>query len=106
MIVDVFSQPHELLVLLYGGMIAGLFYELLRFGRTLLPRQTPLLDALFLLLGGFLFINSVIIGTCGVLRWYTFLGFLAGMWMSKLAFRWMFTEICKKFHKKQYPDAP
>jgi hypothetical protein len=31
MIVDVFSQPYELLVMLYGGLLTGLVYELLRF---------------------------------------------------------------------------
>lgn len=105
MIVDVFSQPQELLVLLYGGIVGGLVYELLRFCRHLLPRQTALLDVLFLLLGGFLFTYSVLVATCGILRWYTFGGFLGGMWLSKLAFRWIFTEICKKFHKNQYPDG-
>lgn len=104
MIIDVFSQPYELLVLLYGGLLSGLVYELLWFCRRILPRQTPLLDGLFVLLGGFLFVYALLLSTRGVLRWYVFAGFFTGMWLAKVAFRWIFSEIYKKFRKKQYPD--
>lgn len=103
MIVDVFSQPYELLVLLYGGLLSGLVYELLHFCQYMLPRQTAFLDLLFLLLGGFLFVVSLLLSTRGILRWYVFAGFGIGMWLSKTAFRWIFTEISKKIRKNQYP---
>lgn len=103
MIVDVFSQPYELQLLLYEGMLCGLVYELLRFGRLTQPRQTQFLDGLFLLLGDFVFVYSLLAATRGVLRWYVFAGFGGGMWLSKTGFRWLFTEIYKKIHKNQYP---
>lgn len=99
MIVNVFSQPYELLILMYGGMLSGLIYELLRFGRLTQPRQTPFLDGLFVLLGGFVFLYSLLMSTRGVLRWYVFAGFGAGMWVSKTGFRCMFTKIYKKSTK-------
>lgn len=105
MIVNVFSQPYELLVLLYGGMLSGLVYEFLRFGRLTQPRQTPFLDGLFVLLGGFVFLYSLLMSTQGVLRWYVFAIFSAGMWMSKVGFRCMFTKIYKKSTKNSTKTA-
>lgn len=104
MIIDVFSQPYELLVILYGGLLSGVVYESLRFCRRILPRQAGLLDGLFVLLGGFLFVYFLLFSTRGELRWYVFAGFFTGMWLAKAAFRWIFSEIYKKFHKNQYPD--
>lgn len=105
MIVDVFTQPYELLVLLYGGLAAGLIYEILRFVRQLYPRQTHAADLLFLLIGGSIFCLSLLFSTRGELRWYVFGGFMLGMWLSKVAFRWMFTKICQKIRKNQYPQG-
>lgn len=105
MIVDVFTQPYELLVILYGGLAAGLIYELVRFVRQLCPRHTPMLDLLFLLLGGCIFCLCLLFSTRGELRWYAFAGFMLGMWLSKAAFRRMFTKICQKIRKNQYPQG-
>lgn len=105
MIVNVFSQPYELLVLLYGGLLAGLVYEFLRFFRLLFPRKTGLFDLLFLFWGSALFCFSLLQSTKGVLRWYTFGGFGGGMLLSKMAFRKIFTKICQKIRKNQYQPA-
>lgn len=106
MIVDVFSQPYELLVMLYGGLLTGLVYELLRFFRCLDPGLTWGMDVLSFASGGYIFIRSLLTATYGVPRWYALAGFGAGMGLARLGFRWLFTEICQKIHKNQYPTRP
>ena len=66
MIVDVFSQPYELLVMLYGGLLTGLVYELLRFFRCLDPELTWGMDVLSFASGGYIFIRSLLTATYGM----------------------------------------
>ncbi len=105
MIRDVFSQPHQAMVMLFFGLMGGFGYELVRLPRLRAGRLGTLLwDILALiLLQGCLF-AGLLLSTRGEVRLYGLSLFFGGMALVRWAIRPLFTEILQKICKKQFPS--
>lgn len=100
--ISVFEQWAKALVMLYGGLMLGLCYEILRcfrFGSFSKPR-IAIVDCIFCLCFFILLSLSLLIGTQGELRFYALFFFVAGFILFRKAFSPLFTGIMKKIHKK------
>lgn len=106
MIRDVFSQPHQAMVMLFFGLVGGLGYELFR-----LPRQhagrlgTVLWDLVSLLFLQVCLVAGLLLSTRGEVRLYGLSLFFGGMLLIRWVFRPLFTEILQKIRKKQFPSG-
>ena len=106
MIKDVFSQPHQAMVMLFFGLVGGLGYELIR-----LPRQkagrvgTALWDLAALLLLQFCLLGGLFLSARGEMRLYGLVLFFGGMALVRWVFRPLFTEILQKMCKKLFPSC-
>ena len=106
MIRDVFSQPHQAMVMLFFGLVGGLGYELMR-----LPRiraglvGAALWDLLALVLLQACLLLGLMLSTRGEVRLYGLVLFFGGMAMTRWAFRPLFTEILQKIRKKLFPSC-
>ena len=106
MIRDVFSQPHQAMVMLFFGLLGGLGYELLRLPRLRSGRiGTVLWDLLALVLLQACLLSGLLFSTHGEVRLYGLALFFGGMLLVRWAFRPLFTEILQKIRKKQFPSC-
>ena len=106
MIRDVFSQPHQAMVMLFFGLLGGLGYELLRLPRLRSGRiGTVLWDLLALLLLHVCLLAGLMLSTRGEVRLYSLVLFFGGMALVRWAFRPLFTEILQKIRKKLFPSC-
>ncbi len=105
MIRDVFDQPHQAMVMLFFGLIAGLSYELLRPFRLRAGRGGMVIwDLLALLLMQICLITGLYLSTRGEVRLYGLVFFFGGAALVRWAFRPLFTEMLQKISKKQFPS--
>lgn len=105
MIRDVFSQPHQAMVMLFFGLIGGLGYELIRLPRLRAGRfGTVLLDLAALLLLQLCLLAGLFLSARGEVRLYGLALFFGGMLLVRWAFRPLFTEILQKLRKKMFPS--
>ncbi len=106
MIRDVFSQPHQAMVMLFFGLVAGLAYELVRLPRLRAGRVASLFwDLAALLLLQTALLRGLYLSAHGEVRLYGLVLFFGGMGLVRWAFRPLFTEILQKIRKKQFPSA-
>ncbi len=106
MIRDVFSQPHQAMVMLFFGLAGGLGYELVRLPRLHAGRTGAMLwDLLALLLLQVCLLGGLFLSTRGEVRLYGLALFFAGSLLACWAFRPLFTEILQKIRKKQFPSC-
>ena len=106
MIRDVFSQPHQAMVMLFFGLAGGLGYELLRLPRLRAGRVGAYLydlAALLFLQAALLF--GLFLSARGEVRLYGLVLFFGGMALVRWVFRPLFTEILQKIRKKQFPSG-
>ncbi len=104
MIRDVFSQPHQAMVMLCFGLLGGLGYELMHLPHAAAGR----VGAVFWDLGALLLLQvcliiGLLLSTHGEVRLYGLILFFWGMWLVRWAFRPLFTELLQKIRKKQFP---
>ncbi len=105
MIRDVFSQPHQAMVMLFFGLVGGLGYELIRPLRLRSGRVgTVLADLFALLLLQVCLLAGLMLSTRGEVRLYGLVLFFGGMALVRWAFRPLFTEILQKICKKLFPS--
>ena len=106
MIRDVFSQPHQAMVMLFFGLAGGLGYELLR-----LPRlRAGRVGGVFFDLVALVFLQAALLlglflSARGEVRLYGLVLFFGGMGLVRWAVRPLFTEILQKLRKKQFPSG-
>ena len=106
MIRDVFSQPHQAMVMLFFGLMGGLGYELIRLPRLQAGRVgTVFWDLLALLLLQLCLFSGLMLSTHGEVRLYGLALFFGGMLLVRWAFRPLFTEILQKIRKKEFPSC-
>ena len=103
MIRDVFDQPHQAMVMLFFGLVAGLGYELVRLPRLSAGRAGTVFWALVLVQVCLLL--GLYLSTKGEMRLYGLALFFGGMGLVRWAFRPLFTEILQKFRKKEFPSC-
>lgn len=75
------SQPFIFLLMLYGGMLVGVAYDIYRCFRVLMKKGrwiTALLDTLFIITLGVIVIFVMYSANLGELRLFTFIGFTVG----------------------------
>ena len=100
-----FSQPHQAMVMLFFGLVAGIGYELLGLLRPGTGRAAGiLLDLLILLLLQICLVLGLYLATRGEMRLYGLALFFGGVGLVRWAFRPLFTEILQKLRKKQFPS--
>ena len=105
MIRDVFSQPHQAMVMLFFGLTGGLLYELVRLPHLRAGRfSTVFYDLLALFLLQVCLRSGLLFSTRGEVRLYGLALFFGGMLLVRWAFRPLFTEILQKIRKKQVPS--
>ena len=105
MIRDVFSQPHQAMVMLFFGLVGGMGYELVRLPRLRAGRTgTVLWDLLALFLLQVCLILGLYFATKGEVRLYGLVLFFGGMGLVRWALRPLFTEILHKIRKKEFPS--
>ena len=105
MIRDVFSQPHQAMVMLFFGLAGGLGYELVRLPRLHRGKAgTFLLDVLCLLWLQVCLVTGLFLSARGEMRLYGLVLFFSGMGLVRWAVRPLFTEILQKIHKKEFPS--
>ena len=103
MIRDVFSQPHQAMVMLFFGLMGGLGYELIRFPRLKAGRlKAALWDLAALLLLQVCLLAGVFLSARGEIRLYGLALFFGGILLVRWAFRPLFTEILQKIRKKLF----
>ena len=106
MIRDVFSQPHQAMVMLFFGLLGGLGYECIRLPRLHAGHAgTILWDLLALLLLQVCLLTGLFFSTRGEVLLYGLTLFFGGMAVIRWAFRPLFTEILQKLRKKQFPSC-
>ena len=106
MIRDVFDQPHQAMVMLFFGLVAGLGYELVRLPRLSASRVgTMFWDVVALVLVQVCLLLGLYLSTKGEMRLYGLVLFFGGMGLVHWAFRPLFTEILQKFRKKEFPSC-
>ena len=106
MIRDVFSQPHQAMVMLFFGLVGGLGYELVRLPRLHAGRVgTVLFDLLALVLLQICLLLGLFLSARGEMRLYGLVLFFEGMGLVRWAFRPLFTEILQKLRKKEFPSC-
>ena len=106
MIRDVFSQPHQAMVMLFFGLVGGLGYELIRLPRLRAGRTGAVLwDLLALLLLQVCLLAGLFLSTRGEVRLYGLVLFFGGMALIRRTFRPLFTEILQKMRKKLFPSC-
>ena len=106
MIRDVFSQPHQAMVMLFFGLMGGLGYELVRIPRLRAGRIASMLwDLPALLWLQICLLSGVFLSARGEIRLYGLVLFFGGMALVRWAFRPLFTEILQKIRKKQFPSC-
>ncbi|MDI3477123.1 MAG: hypothetical protein PWQ59_648 [Thermoanaerobacterium sp.] len=82
MVMNVQSQLYSFLVMLYGGMIIAILYDVYKVIRIILkPNRlaTDIGDIIFWILGTIVFIFFLYISNYAEIRFYSFLGFLIGI---------------------------
>jgi len=100
-VIDVFAQPAQAGIMLYGGLVFGLLLALtsplrrLRIGRA--GRVT--LDVLVALGFALCLSLSLLFATGGTLRGYAFFFFALGALIARLTFSRLFTAILNKIRK-------
>ena len=105
MIRDVFSQPHQAMVMLFFGLAGGLGYELVRLPRLRAGRVGAVaLDLLALLMLQVCLLLGLYLSAHGEVRLYALALFFGGMGLVRWAFRPLFTEILQKIRKKEFPS--
>ena len=105
MIRDVFSQPHQAMVMAFFGLAAGLGYELLRLPRLHVGRGgAAVFDLVSLLWLQGCLLWGLFCSTHGEVRLYGLLLFFGGIGLVRWAFRPLFTEILQKIRKKEFPS--
>ena len=106
MIRDVFDQPHQAMVMLFFGLVAGLGYAMVRLPRLSAGRAgTVFWDLLALVLVQVCLLLGLYLSTKGEMRLYGLALFFGGMGLVRWAFRPLFTEILQKFRKKEFPSC-
>ena len=106
MIRDVFSQPHQAMVMLFFGLAGGLGYELIRLFRLNAGRVGSVLyDLLSLFFLQLCLLLGLLLSTRGEVRLYGLTLFFGGMLIVRRIFRPLFTEILQKIRKKLFPSA-
>ena len=106
MIRDVFSQPHQAMVMLFFGLTGGLGYELLRLPRIRAGRIGAVLwDLVALFLLQICLLAGLMLSTRGEVRLYGLVLFFGGMGLVRWVFRPLFTEILQKIRKKLFPSC-
>lgn len=103
MIVDVFAQPYEALLLFHGGAVAGFCYLLLRIVRTVSTRRfvTHLCDAVFVLLLFAILCGYLFLANYGTVRGFLLFAFALGFTAAYALFSPLFTGMTRKFCKKR-----
>ena len=105
MIRDVFSQPHQAMIMLFFGLVGGLGYELIRIPRLRAGRiSAAIWDMLALLLLQVCLLAGLFLSSRGEVRLYSLILFFGGMILVRWAFRPLFTEILQKIRKKLFPS--
>lgn len=105
MIRDVFNQPHQALVMLFFGLVAGLGYELLRLLRLQAGRVgSTLWDLLALLALQICLVGGLFLSAHGEVRLYALVLFFGGIALIRWTFRPLFTELLQKICKKLFPS--
>jgi len=82
MVMNVQSQLYSFLVMLYGGMIIAILYDIYKVIRIILkPKRiaTDIGDIIFWILGTIVFIFFLYISNYAEIRFYSFLGFIIGI---------------------------
>ena len=106
MIRDVFSQPHQAMVMVFFGLLAGLGYESIRLLRLRAGKVGTVLSDLFaLLLCQVCLLAGLFLSAHGEVRLYALVLFFAAMALIRWAFRPLFTEILQKIRKKRFPSC-
>ena len=106
MIRDVFSQPHQAMVMLFFGLAGGLGYELLRLPRIRAGRIGAVLwDLVALFLLQICLLAGLMLSTRGEVRLYGLVLFFGRMGLVRWVFRPLFTEILQKIRKKLFPSC-
>lgn len=106
MIRDVFSQPHQAMVMVFFGLMGGLGYELVRLPRLPAGRAgTAMWDLAALLWLQICLAAGLFFSARGEVRLYGLILFFGGMAAVRWAFRPLFTEILQKLRKKQFPSG-
>lgn len=102
MIVDVFAQPYEALLLFHGGAVAGLCYLLLRIVRTVSTRRfiTHLCDAVFVLLLFTVLCGYLYLANYGTVRGFLLFAFALGFAAAYALFAPLFSRMTQKIRKK------
>ena len=105
MIRDVFSQPHQAMVMLFFGLTGGLGYELVRLPRLRAGRVGSVFrDLSALLWFQICLVAGLYLSARGEVRLYALALFFGGTALVRWAFRPLFTEILQKIRKKQFPS--
>ena len=105
MIRDVFSQPHQAMVMLFFGLVGGLGYELIRLPRLGAGRFSAVLwDLVALFLLQICLLTGLFLSARGEVRLYGLVLFFGGMALVRWTIRPLFTEILQKIRKKLFPS--
>lgn len=96
--IDVVAQPYALGLLLYFGIVAGLFYGILALLRYRFPKRivTHLCDGAFVLFAAALFCLGLWYANRVVVRGYLITAFLCGILLGRWALRPLFTRMSQK----------
>jgi spore cortex biosynthesis protein YabQ len=101
-------QIYIFMITLYGGILAGVAYDIYRWIRRAAKKGrwlTVLLDVLFIITLGFIVLAAMYIANAGELRLFTFLGFALGfgLYMAGLSlfFRFIVKRIKARARKKR-----
>jgi len=99
--IDVFSQPARAAIMLYGGLLFGLWLAITRMLRRLPLRRLGrvALDVLVVLGFAFGLSLSLLYATGGDPRAYAFFFFALGALSARLSFCCLFTSILNKIRK-------
>ena len=106
MIRDVFSQPHQAMIMAFFGLVGGMGYELLRLPRLRAGRVgTVFWDLMTLLYLQLCLTAGLFLSARGEVRLYGLALFFGGAALIRWTFRPLFTEILQKIRKKQFPSC-
>ena len=97
------SQPYIFVIMLYGGMLVGLAYDIYRCIRRAANRGkwfTAVFDTLFILTLGLIVIFILYSANQGELRLFTFIGFALGFALYMAGISPMITHLAKKIRER------
>ena len=99
---DVVAQPFEALLLMHGGMTAGLCYLLLRTARSRTNRRvwTHLCDAAFVLLHTVILTGYLYLANFLTVRLFLIAAYALGFFAAYALFGPIFARMTQKFRKK------